>query len=84
MIRFGVVADNVVDVGRVGQGRDVGQELVGEGFLGRIDQGDFLVADEIGVVGGTVRRFITVKISHGPVDVAYPVDLFQQTVVHRW
>ena len=52
MVRFGVVADHVIHFLGVDNLGDIGQKLVGEFLFNRIDQGDFVIHDQVGVVGG--------------------------------
>jgi len=51
VIGFGMVGDHIVDASRVDDLAHVGQELVRERLPDRIDQGDLLVDDQVGVVG---------------------------------
>ena len=43
-------------------------------MLHRVDERDFVIDDEIGIVAGTTLGVVAVKAAHGPVDGSDPVD----------
>ena len=50
MIRLDVVRDDDVDLGGVDDGGDACDELIAERRFHRVDQRDFFVEDEVGVI----------------------------------
>ena len=76
VVGLDVVGDDVVDLGRVDDGSDALEELFLERLFDRVDEGDLLVEDQVGVVARAAARLVAVEAAHGPVDGADPVDIF--------
>ena len=76
VVGFRMVGNDDLDPGGVDDGRDSFEHLFFERFLYRVDQGDFFVDDEIGVVSRALLRLVAVEIPQVPVDRAYPIDAF--------
>ena len=76
VVGLDVIGDDVVNLSRVDDGSDALEELFLERFLDRVDEGDFLVEDQVGVVARAAARLVAVEAAHGPVDGADPVDIF--------
>ena len=76
VVGFRMVGNDDLDSGGVDDGRDSFEHLFFERFLYRVDQGDFFVDDEIGVVSRALLRLVAVEIPQVPVDRAYPIDAF--------
>jgi hypothetical protein len=51
MVGLHVVNDDVIELGDIGYLIDLGKELIGLKGLGQINDGLFLIIDEIGVIG---------------------------------
>ena len=75
VVHLHVVGDKHVDLGRVNHRGDALEQLIGEGDLGRVDQRDLLVQDEIGVVGDAGLGSVAVELARVPVERANPVDV---------
>ena len=77
MVLFGVVNDDIVEVGEVDFAAQVLYELAAEFMIDGIDQHVFLFADEIAVVAAAAQRFIfgAVEITHFPVTLANPKNV---------
>ena len=75
MVRFYMAGYDVVNAGRIDDARNAGQHFLAEGFLYRINQGDFFIQDEIGIIGGAATGLVAVEAAHGPVDGPYPVNI---------
>ena len=76
MVGFRVVGDDDVDFRGVYDGGNAREHLLFEAAFHRVDEGDFFVEDEIGVVGGAFLRLVAVEIPQVPVDGAHPIDAF--------
>ena len=76
VVGLDVIGDDVVNLSRVDDGSDALEELFLERFLDRVDEGDLLVEDQVGVVARAAARLVAVEAAHGPVDGADPVDIF--------
>ena len=74
VVHLHVVDHQVVDLLRVDDIADAVQQFALVGLLHRVDEGDFFIDDEKGVVGGAVDR-IAVKVAADPVDSPDPVDV---------
>ena len=67
MVRFHMVHYNVVDFFRIHNGPDVAQLFPGEKSLHPVDQADFFIHDQEGVVGDPPRSGKAVEVMEGPV-----------------
>ena len=76
VVGLDVVGDDVVDLRRVNDRGDALEELFLERLLDGVNEGDFLVEDQVGVVARAAARLVAVEAAHGPVDGADPVDIF--------
>ena len=74
MIHFGVEADQIIDLFKFDEGRDVALELLGEGRFDCVDERDLFVANQIGVVGRAESRVVAVEVADVVIDVADLVD----------
>ncbi len=77
VVLFGVVNNDVVEVGEVDFAAQVLHELAAEFMIDGIDQHVFLFADEIAVIAAAAQRFIfgAVEITHFPVTLANPKNV---------
>ena len=75
VVHLDVVGDKDVDLRRVDDRGDAGEQLVLEGDLGGVDERDLLVHDEVRVVGDAVFRGVAMEAAGVPVDAADPVHV---------
>ena len=75
VVHLHVVGNDHVDLGGIDHLRDALHELVGERGFARIDEGDLLIHDEVGVIGDTALGGIAVEQALVPVDAADPPNL---------
>ncbi len=75
MVHLDVVGDDVVDLLRGDDLGNAGQHLREEFLFDGVDQGDLVVEDEEGVVGGAFFGDVAVEFADIPVDGADPVDV---------
>ena len=76
VVRLDVVRDDVVNLRRVDDGRDAFEEFFLERLLDRINQGDFIIENQISVVARATARLIAMEAAHGPVNGTNPVNVF--------
>ena len=74
MIELRVKADEIVDLFKIDEGRDVSFELSGERRFDGIDERDFFVANQISVVRCAETGVVAVKIAHVVVNITDLVD----------
>ena len=67
VVGFGVVGNDVVDLSGVDDRADTGEHLIGKRSFHRVDEGDFLVDDEKGVIGRAPGSQITVEVPDVPI-----------------
>ena len=75
MVHLHVIGDHKADLGGVDHLADALDKLIGKRGLGRVDKGDGLVHDEVGVVGDATLGGVAVERALVPVDAANPPDL---------
>lgn len=76
VVRLHVAGNDVVDLRWIDDGRNTLQKLFPEGFLDGIDERDFFIQNQIGVVGRPTAGLISVEAAHGPVDCPHPINIF--------
>ena len=76
VVHLDVVHDDVVDLLETCQFLNVPDQVVLKRLLDGIHQGDLLVHDEKGVVGGALWSGIPMKVPDIPVHGTHPVDIF--------
>ena len=69
-------------IDRDGQRTNVIKQLPDKRGLHGINQGAFLIADQIGVIGGSALGLVSMEIANRPVDIADPVDPVLQSNIH--
>ena len=74
MIHFHMVGYQIVNLFRIYDFPDTLKKLLGKGLFHRVYQGDFLINDEIGVIGGASVGRIAMKAAHIPVHHAYRIN----------
>jgi len=78
-----MVDDQVIDVSGVHQLLDMVHQFTHVGFLDRIEESDFFVLDQEGIIGCSFIRGVAMEIPDIPVNGTYPEDvLFNFRGVH--
>jgi hypothetical protein len=73
MIHLHVIGDDIVDFLGIDDVADAAHHLPDKALFHRVDQGDLVVHDEVGVIGGPGLGAVAVKIPQGPVYGAHPI-----------
>ena len=74
MVHLHMVGYQIVNLFRIYDFPDTLKKLLGKGLFHRVYQGDFLINDEIGVIGGASVGRIAMKAAHIPVHHAYRIN----------
>ena len=77
VIHLCVVADHDIDLAWIDDAGNVVQQLVGELMFDRIDQGHFLIDDQIRIIAGTQRRGVAMEVLNIPVVHPYIINIFR-------
>ena len=77
MIGLDMARYDVVDFRRIDDALDALEQLRLEAVLHRIDERDFVIEDEVGVIRRAAAGLIAVERAHRPVDGSYPVYIFR-------
>ena len=75
VIHLNMVGNDHIDLGGVDDLRDTLHKLIGKRRLARVDQGDLLVHDEVGVIGDAALGGVAVEQALVPIDAANPPNL---------
>ena len=73
-----VEGDDIFDLGGINDGCDPVHHLLPEGGLHRIDQGDLIGHDQVGIVGASPFGHVPVEIPDVPVYSPYPPHVVRQ------
>ena len=84
MVQLGVVGNQVVDLRGVDNLRDLAEHLALEPRHDRIDQGDAVIDDQVGVVRSASMRVVrvAVEVAHFPIHGSNPVHVFRDLCAH--
>ena len=74
MIWLNVIGYNIVYLCRIHQLADTAKGLHSKWSLYCINQGNLLVHDKVGIIGGAFFGIIAMKAAHGVIHRAYPID----------
>ena len=87
VVGLDVAGDDDINLRGLDDGRNAGEEFILEFNLRGVDERNFFVDNQIGVVAGAARGFVAVEISQRPIDCAHPKNIFTDlnrlAVVHH-
>ena len=76
MVRLNVLTDNVVNFRGINNRADTVQQLFGEVRSHRINEGHFLINNQIRIIGATFRSPEAKEVAEHPVNGTHPVHAF--------